>query len=142
MHKIQWNDCLSVGIKKLDEQHKELIRIINSLLERENLNDHPEDIAEALDRMTKYADYHFHTEEKLMLEYGYPGHASHHSEHTAFKARTANFCIDAIAQKPALPRELLSYLATWLTNHILQSDMQYKAYFEEKGLAESSPSGK
>jgi hemerythrin len=134
MSKIVWEERLSVGIQKLDQQHKELIKTINSLIEKENFDDDSEAIAEALDRMTRYADYHFKTEEQLMREHGYPDYASQEREHTEFKTKTANFCIDAIAQKQALPRELLTYLRNWVTHHILETDMKYKAYFKEKGI--------
>jgi hemerythrin len=132
MTKIKWNERLSVGIKKLDEQHKELIKTINALIERDN--DESEGIADALDRMTRYADYHFKTEERLMREHGYPDYVSQQSEHTEFKTRTANFCLEAMAHKKALPQELLTYLVNWLTYHILESDMKYKAYFQAKGV--------
>jgi hemerythrin len=134
MTKIQWNERLSVGVKRLDEQHKELIRTINWLIDHSEPMDQSETVAEALDRMTRYADYHFKTEEQLMRQHGYPDYASQERDHTEFKTRTANFCIDAIAEKKSLPRELLTYLRNWLADHILESDMKYKAYFKEKGI--------
>jgi hemerythrin-like metal-binding protein len=134
MTKIQWDERLSVGVKRLDEQHQELIRTINWLIDNSEAGDQSETVAEALDRMTRYADYHFKTEEQLMRQHGYPDYTSQEWEHTEFKTKTASFCMDAIAEKKALPRELLTYLRNWLADHILESDMKYKAYFKEKGI--------
>ncbi len=132
---ILWDQRFSVGVKKIDEQHQELVKIINCLVENEDATGHSEPIAEVLDRMTKYADYHFETEEALMLEYDYPAYESHRDDHTQFKMKTAEFCLDALRRKETLPDELLSYLRDWLTHHILEVDMKYKPYFYERGVS-------
>jgi hemerythrin len=133
-HIILWNPALSVGIEQIDRQHQELIGIINSLIENEDATGHSEPVADVLDRMTKYADYHFNTEEDLMSQHGFPGYISHRDEHTRFKMKTAKFCLDALQRKETLPDELFSFLRQWLTHHILQSDMQYKPFLLERGI--------
>ncbi len=132
---VLWNEGFSVGIRKIDSQHQELIKIINLLVENEDASGHSETIASVLDRMTKYAHYHFETEEALMLDYNYPGYESQRDEHAEFKAKTAKFCLDALQRKETLPYEVLSYLRSWLTHHILDSDMKYKPYFTERGVS-------
>jgi hemerythrin-like metal-binding protein len=131
---VVWDESLSVGIKKIDQQHQELVKIINCLVENEDAGGHSEPIAQVLDRLTKYAAYHFETEEALMLQYNYPEYESHRDDHTQFKTKTAKFCLDALQRKETLPDELLSYLRDWLTHHILKADMKYKPYFLERGL--------
>ena len=131
---VVWDESLSVGIKKMDKQHQELVKIINCLVENEDASGRSEPIAQVLDRMTQYAVYHFETEEALMLEYGYPDYESQRDDHTQFKIKTAKFCLDALQGKETLPDELLSYLRDWLTHHILKADMKYKVYFLERGV--------
>jgi hemerythrin-like metal-binding protein len=132
---IVWDDSFSVGIKKIDQQHQELVRIINCLVENEDAAGHSEPIAQVLDRMTKYAVYHFETEEKLMLDYAYPETESQRASHTQFKTKTAKFCLDAVQGKETLPDELLNYLRDWLVHHILQEDMKFKPFFLERGVS-------
>jgi hemerythrin len=132
---VLWDESLSVGIKKIDQQHQELVKIINCLVENEDAAGHSEPIAHVLDRMTKYAVYHFETEEALMLDCGYPEFEAHRESHTEFKMKTAKFCLDAGQRKETLPDELLSYLRDWLEHHILEEDMKYKPYFLERGLS-------
>jgi hemerythrin len=138
LKKIDWGERFSVGVALLDDQHKELIRMINSMIDNRDAGPDSEPIADVLQTMTQYAAYHFGTEERLMKEYNYPQSSSHQTEHTEFKAKTARFCIDAIAHKNALAGDVLTYLSAWLTNHILKSDMRYKAFFAarlDNGLA-------
>jgi hemerythrin-like metal-binding protein len=131
---VVWNDSFSVGVRKIDKQHQELINIMNLLVENEDAGGNSETLASVLDRMTKYAHYHFETEETLMLEYHYPDYESHRDDHTDFKLKTAKFCLDAVQRKETLPDEVISYLRQWLTHHILRTDMKYKPYFLQRGL--------
>ena len=131
---VVWNESFSVGIRKIDKQHQELINIMNLLVENEDASGHSETIASVLDRMTRYAHFHFETEEALMLEYEYPEYESHQDDHTQFKMKTAQFCLDALHRKETLPDEVISYLRHWLTHHILRTDMKYKPYFLQRGV--------
>ncbi len=131
---IVWNESFSVGIRKIDKQHQELIKIMNLLVENEDTNGHSETIASVLERMTQYAHYHFETEEALMLEYEYPEYESHRDDHTDFKIKTAKFCLDALQRKETLPDDVITYLRHWLTHHILRTDMKYKPYFLQRGV--------
>jgi hemerythrin len=131
---VIWNESFSVGIRKIDKQHQELINIMNFLVENEDASGHSDPIASVLDRMTKYAHLHFETEEALMLEYEYPEYETHQADHTQFKMKTAQFCLDALRRKETLPDEVISYLRHWLTHHILRTDMKYKPYLLARGV--------
>jgi hemerythrin len=123
-----WSDKFSVGVKRLDYQHQQLFKIVNDLLMHQEASPASEPIADILERMTQYADYHFKTEERIMKEYGFPDYESQVREHTEFKAKTAAFCMEAIAGKAGLSIEMLDYLENWLTNHILESDVKLKHF--------------
>jgi hemerythrin len=131
---VIWDPSFSVGIRTIDRQHQELIKIMNFLVENEDANGSSEPIISVLDRMTKYAQYHFETEETLMLEYQYPDYESHRGDHIQFKMKTAEFCSDALQDKERLPDEVISYLRHWLTHHILRTDMKYKPYLVARGV--------
>ena len=134
MEKIIWNERFSVGVRKIDEQHKELIKMINRLIETKDTKVDSETISDILTEMTKYADYHFRAEEQYMIEYDYPDYSPHKEQHIEFKKKAVAFCMDTMAYKETIPTEILSFLKNWLINHILKSDMKYKSFFNEKGL--------
>jgi len=134
MEKIIWDEELSVGVRKLDEQHKELIRMINKLIEAKNTKVDSETISDTLTKMTKYTDYHFQTEEQYLIDYDYPEYSSQKKQHSEFKKKAVAFCMDTMAYKETIPAEILSYLKDWLTHHILKSDMKYKSFLNDKGV--------
>ena len=129
-----WSEQFSVGVKKLDEQHQELFRIVNDLNENQDVIADATVVPDLLQRMAKYAGYHFKTEERIMLEYGYPEYASQVREHTEFKTQTARFCIDNIDGKTGVSGEMLDYLQNWLIKHILESDVKFKHFLVAQGF--------
>jgi hemerythrin len=131
---VVWTQQFSVGVKKLDHEHQQLFAMINDLAEHQESTVDSEVIADILERITKYADYHFQTEERIMKEYGYPDYATQVREHTAFKTKIARFCMEAIAGKPGLPGEMLEYLQSWVNTHILESDTKFKDFLIDNGF--------
>jgi hemerythrin-like metal-binding protein len=131
---IVWDQSFSVGVRKMDEQHREIIKMINYLIENSDRSADFEPVAEVLSRMTRYANYHFKAEERLMVEYGYSDEGAQEKEHTEFKKRTASFCFESMGRETTIATEVLAYLRDWWMSHILESDMKYKAFFAGKGL--------
>jgi hemerythrin-like metal-binding protein len=133
-NELVWTEAYSVGVKKIDQQHQELFRIVNELLRNQDCPPESAVIGDILQQLSNYADYHFKTEELIMREYGYPEHATQVSEHTAFRLRTARFCKDAMTGKTGLPAEMLRYLQDWLKRHILNSDVKFKDFLLDNGF--------
>jgi len=82
---IVWKDEYSVGVKVIDDQHKELFRRVNKLFDdvsRGNVTT----VLETLDFLNSYVIYHFSAEEQLMAKANYPELESHKNEHEWFKS--------------------------------------------------------
>ena len=72
MEKIIWDEGFSVGVPEMDRQHRQIIYLINSLIEKQYIAVDSEIISDTLARMLEYANEHFRREEQYMLESGYP----------------------------------------------------------------------
>jgi len=134
MEEIIWKDEYSVGVDQMDEQHKKIIAMINRLIREQKVVTEAETIAKLLTDMTDYTREHFRAEEYLMSEYGYPRKDHQVKRHQEFIKKTMEFCSASNVGPNILSVALLEYLSTWLVDHILTEDMQYKAFFEEKGV--------
>ena len=134
MEKIIWGEDFSVGVRVLDEQHKQIVTMVNTLIEMSNAKIGSEIISDTLTKMTLYAINHFSKEEEYMLEYNYPEYSIQKKQHSEFKRKTVDFCMETMAHKETVPAEIFMYLKSWWTNHILKEDMKYKKYFNERGL--------
>jgi len=134
MEEIIWKEEFSVGVTEMDEQHKKLLAMINRLIADQNVLTAPETIADLLTEMTDYAQEHFRAEEYLMSEYAYDKKDAQAEQHKAFLQKTMAFCSATDVGPNILSVALLEYLQTWLINHILKEDMQYKTFFQNKGV--------
>ena len=132
MKKVCWKDEYSVGVEKIDRQHRHLFEIINKLIDHSGTSKDPELVSETLTEMLNYAKEHFTTEEELMQEYGYPEIESHKEQHIYFFKTTAELSINALNNQSMVSREIVEFLKLWLTLHILKCDMKYKEFFKAK----------
>ena len=128
---IQWSDEYLIGFEAVDDDHRELFKIINDLDAKlhgvTNVADC--DISDELDYFARYVKEHFDREEVVMRDNGF-SHMSHHLlQHT--NIRRAIVALRKIyAEQPELidPGRLTNFLAGWLKNHILREDMEYKPF--------------
>jgi hemerythrin len=134
MEPILWMEEFSVGVSKMDRQHKKLIGMLNRLINEPGAQTHSETISDLLSGMISYAREHFRDEEALMAEYGYPFKEHQMEQHKEFVVKTVDFCSAVELGVDIVPQVMLDYLKDWLVHHILQQDMRYKQFFLERGV--------
>jgi len=132
MEKIIWNDQFSVGITKMDAQHKKIIRIFNRLVDNAQANAGSAKVSEALGEMVEYASEHFKCEEQLLRDHEHPDLERQHTEHMEFRRQAGEFCLRASKGDEETTHDLIDYLHGWWTNHILYEDKKYMALLEEE----------
>jgi hemerythrin len=84
---ILWRDELSVGVEQIDAQHKELLQQFDQLLSACRQGKGSEEVLHLLDFLDEYVITHFHDEEQLQKQSGFPDFDEHHREHQAFVAK-------------------------------------------------------
>ncbi len=131
---IKWNDKYSVNISLIDEQHKNLIEIINKASKVEKSSNSPKDVLEILDEMTEFALKHFETEEHYMEKFHFPGYQAHRNLHIDFINTVIDYKNRAVSGDCQVISEILEYLMKWLINHIQVTDKKYIDCFKKNGL--------
>jgi len=135
MEPVQWSEKFSVGVKELDQQHQQLIKLLNILISTQGTtNTHSETVSDTLIAMTRYAQAHFKAEESLMEAYGFPGLEKQKVQHRDFRKKTVAFSTATTLGVDQIPEALLEYLADWWVHHILEDDMAYRTFFKDKGV--------
>lgn len=133
---MRWKDDYSVGVKKIDDEHKELIGMINKIYDSiENMRE-AELLPELVADMRKYAMHHFASEEMLMKHYQYPEFEAHRKMHNDFMvfAASADSALASGTKSPLNPNNVFKYLANWLLEHILKTDKELGVFLNEKGV--------
>lgn len=121
MQRIIWNERFSVGIAAMDEQHKRLIGLINTLGDSVEAGITFDTIMGMFD----YATIHFQDEENLLRRAGYSELATQAREHKAFLEKAVEFSKKDL-RDPTTSAEIVLFLRKWLLHHILEEDMKYK----------------
>jgi hemerythrin-like metal-binding protein len=135
MELVQWSEKFSVGVRELDEQHQHLIKLLNLLISTQGTaNTRSETISDTLMAMTRYAQSHFQAEEKLMEAYDYPGLEKQKIQHRDFRKKTVAFSTATYYGIDQVPEALLEYVVEWWVHHILEDDMAYRSFFNNKGV--------
>lgn len=129
-----WTTKLSLGIDKIDDQHKELVRLINRLHRAMKVKAGSSEAGDILDNLAKYTLYHFDFEEKLFDKYGYPQRKDHKNYHRKLVESVVVFQKDFKSGKTGLTMELMMFLTNWLKDHIMKTDRDYVAFFKDKAI--------
>lgn len=126
---MQWDETMSVGDADLDSQHQALVDLINDAYEAIQKHDEHQ-MAALLDQMREYATLHFHFEEELMEDAGFPDLEKHRALHDAFNDKVDTFQQDLFDKTNY--SQVFVFLSRWLTTHIMKEDMNYTTYLEKK----------
>lgn len=132
---IEWNDELSVGIRSLDNQHKELIRLINELNEAMRVGKGQDLMGKVLTSLVDYTKMHFSEEEKLLQTHKYAGYAAQKTEHDKLTKQVLELKTKLDSKQALITVEVMGFLKDWLQNHIKGLDKKYSAYLTEKGVS-------
>ena len=134
MEFIEWGEHLSVGVKVFDDEHKQLVALVNKLNYAVTIGSAKKTIGEILTSLVNYTKIHFKHEEDYMVLYNYPEFEKHKKEHEALTNQVSDFYTRYHEGKTAFSLELMNFLKDWLINHILGSDMKYKKFFLSKNV--------
>ena len=126
MSLLQWSDQLDVHDDKMNQEHVELIRLMNAVHDANARGSGKAQIESALDRMVYYVVKHFESEEAHMEAIGFSGLRSHKYIHENLLERVGKYVQD-FKDSPAevLPEDFFEFLKFWLVSHIQGVDTKY-----------------
>lgn len=126
---FKWKDEFATGNKKVDQQHQKLFEIGNrayELLRNDLYLDKYDRIVTIINELKDYTVYHFQSEEDYMLKIKYKGFFAHKMEHDNFIKKINNIDYDRIDEgQNDYILEILSFIADWISEHILVKDKQH-----------------
>ena len=122
-----------VGVELIDKEHARLFEIIgeaNRVIHAEYLHDKYDEIVKILEELRDYTQVHFRDEEELMTKVHYPDLQAQKRAHASFEEKLAEISLEEVDDnQQEYLEELLEYLITWLSVHILHMDKKIGEYF-------------
>lgn len=120
-----WSAKFEMKIDTIDMQHKKLVELVNQLHSAMKSGRGNETVMEILGELVEYTTYHFNFEENFMAEHGYPGLDGHKALHAKLVAEVTDLVQKLEKGQAGVSMELLTFLSSWLRDHILQKDKAY-----------------
>lgn len=126
MSLLQWNDKLDVCVDGMNQEHVELIRLMNIVYDANSGGIGRARIGVALNNLVQYTVKHFKNEEAYMKSVEFSGLKSHKYIHKDLLSRVEKYVGDFNSSgSDTLPSDFFEFLKFWLVSHIQGIDMKY-----------------
>ena len=129
---LQWSNFFSVGIEEIDNQHKNLIDILNEIYDGVKECHAEETLRDVIPKLVKYTKEHFVYEEKVMIDIGYPDFDKHFQKHYKLAEQAGHYMTMMENGEHINYLELTVLVSDWLKDHILEDDKDYAKYVVNK----------
>jgi len=135
-----WNDKFATGNHAVDNDHKEIFRLVEDVLNSSKVMNKDKNEA-AINFLAEYVVGHFAREEALMAESDYPNTDKHTQEHKDFLMVATQFKEDfddggyALGELEDHPETkhlsvvINEVVISWLANHVMGSDRDLAEHY-------------
>lgn len=140
---LEWTEKMAVGHHVIDQQHRELFRRFDDLIEACRQACGKERIVELLGFLDAYVVTHFREEEGMMERCAYPGAEEHKAQHRYFIGRLDALKAD-LREKGVSTHLVIStnqILLKWIIQHIKNIDVQFGAFLRTQPQARDLAGG-
>lgn len=127
---IPWLEHYAVGVAVIDGQHREMLELVNRLLEGLGEGRERAELVETLRELVRATEHNIATEERLMQEHGLS--PLHHADaHTRLLEAIRRFDLRLDADGLA---GSASWLREWLLGHIEEDDRPLARMLRARGV--------
>lgn len=129
---FEWSKEYELDIPQIDQQHRELVNMINTLYDSIKEGRSAEAVGLTLNRLLQYVEVHFDTEERAMQDINYPDFEDHQYTHEYLREKVLELKKEQLQGREIATFELLNFLVDWLKNHIANVDMAFGQYLHQQ----------
>jgi hemerythrin len=123
---FEWQDIYSVGVDKIDDQHKQLFAIANRFHAAFERGEGRTILAGIFNELVAYTVSHFADEERMMRESGYADFDRHKANHEKLVNLVLGYKRQLESGEPGVEPHAMNFIKTWLNGHVLGMDRNYR----------------
>ncbi len=122
---IDWSNDLLCGIPSIDNDHRELVDLLNTAYHQMMTGDGQDTTGHIATELGNLIERHFADEERLMARIQYP-HLHHHADvHRTLEGQFRQLQSKIQQGTPGAGEEMFHFLANWLKNHTYKHDLEF-----------------
>jgi len=122
MSLLQWKPEYSVGIQSMDDEHREMIDLINSTYEKLKSDTDADQVEDYLGEILSTISMHFALEERIMRKAGYGEFQAHKDDHELLLDRLRDLMDDFFVDPTNGSSRLEQSLSDWFAGHFSTFD--------------------
>lgn len=119
---LEWKPEYSVGIASMDDEHREMIDMINDVYAKLGTSPDPDEIEECLENIYGAISLHFALEERIMREHYYVEYAEHKEDHEDLLDEIRDLMDEFVADQESGAHLLEKRLSDWFARHFASFD--------------------
>ena len=122
MSLLEWKPEYSVGIASMDDEHREMIALINDVYAKLGTSPDADTIEDCLEEIFNTISLHFALEERIMREQGYDEYKDHKEDHEDLLDEIRDL-MEAFVNSPTQGARMLEErLSDWFAQHFASFD--------------------
>ena len=118
---MEWSNKYKLGHEVIDLEHRLFFYIMNSVEQAEAEGASRNRMRSLITEIVKYSEFHFLSEENIMIASGYPDFQVHREIHQELMRELKKHVVQFEAGK-SKPYELVNFLYSWFSQHTLADD--------------------
>jgi len=122
MSLLQWKPEYSVGVQSMDDEHREMIDLINATYEKLGSDADADQVEECLGEILSTISMHFALEERIMRSAAYGEYQAHKDDHEVLLDRLRDLMDDYYDDPAAGGNRLEQSLSDWFAAHFSTFD--------------------
>jgi hemerythrin len=127
MNLFVWTEALATGNKFIDEDHHELVQLVNAVLESIAVQQGDQSLNAAMKDLVAHAREHFSREEIEMKLINFKNINMHMAEHATLLRHVQDTQDQMEAGRKIDQMDLYHFLAWWVKDHIRELDVDLAA---------------
>ena len=119
----------SLGVPMMDAQHREYARLINDIKQVEDGNYTHLTLMDIIEELMSFSQFHFKSEENLMVENEYPNYREHKILHQDLMVKLHESLRD-IGRPEFDIHEFYQFVSDWVLKHTLGADTELSKFMK------------
>lgn len=130
--KLQWDQKFDIGHERLDFEHRIFLGLIRDLSVQADITPQDARCERILRELYKYAEFHFVSEENIMVDIGYPALAEHQQSHGRILAQFKDM-IHQYRAAQCSAHDIVTFLFQWFALHTTTEDKRISEFIVVAG---------
>lgn len=132
---MEWSEQLDIGVEKMNDDHKDILKYMNLLFDRSKEGAGKVELVGILQRLVDVTVKHFKEEEVFMQSIQYDQLSLHQIIHKKLLNQLAEHQKKFEAGDGSIPAGFFDFLKMWLSAHIQGIDTRYGEVAKSLGRA-------